>query len=538
MYDMYTWLIRLQVHIWFKCQAERCSSCAVFQMQVQIQVHRLPGILQLDQVEDCACIKRWIQTQIANGNLGGTFRPLEMCLYLEMSELHGKTKPLALVDGTKLEDYGVKGGDSIVVWCLAKGFDALCRDVVRMKISKNFYTMEGDPKGPLLHMEVTAREPSLVKPLDIAMTDLLNRCKEHDISSEAITQEVSELRKQFGAARGAKGREAAADQSHGRKRSCEDSPIPAKSQEKRVQIPPKVKDDDVYPPDIRIKLIHGNGAIPLPPGPFENGYAPFPLVVRQWPKPLASASLVWTYDSWSRIERALKTMSQEADSWCCHSRPALIKSGPDLELHEGLKDICNNCLSVADLHLKGCGVAEVDGSRILGLMSRLGSEALSRIAIDALLLPLCSHTTHNLWADLEHACFKGGNQYDYAVFEKDRIACIIEAKKCCKNFATSELPASLHKLIVTYMAKEWYKLNAKAASSASEKQPLVLIGILSDGVHWICVQWSDSCIAVTPPLSLASSLLDSESLPRIVLELLRFIGQDLRAAISSTSEQQ
>ncbi len=433
MYDMYTWLIRIHVHIWFKCKAEHCSSCVLCQMQVQIQVKKLPGILQLDQVEDCVCIKRWIQTQIANGNLGGILRPSEMHLLLfKVNELHANTRTVfpALVDGTKLEDYGVKGGDSIVVMCEANGFDALCRDAVRMKISKTFYTREGDPKGPSLSLEVTARESSLVKPLDIAMTDLQNRCKEQDMSSEAITQEVSELRKQFGAARGAKGREAAAEQSRGQKRIGEASPILAKSQEKRIQMLPKVKDDDVHPPGINI------GAIPLPPGPFEKAYAPFPLVVRQWPEPLASASLVWTYHcqhryyQWGCIEQDLKTMSQEADSWCCHSQPALSKSRPDLELHESLKDICNNCLSVADLHLKGCGVAEVDGSRILGLRSRLGSEALSRIAIDALLLPLCSHTTHNLWADLEHACFKGGNQYDYAVFEKDRIVCIIEAKKC------------------------------------------------------------------------------------------------------------
>jgi len=132
--------------------------------------------------------------------------------------------------------------------------------------------------------------------------------------------------------------------------------------------------------------------------------------------------------------------------------------------------------------------------RLAGLSEVGGREAASRAAINALLLPLCSKL--KVVASLEENCREEHglpkNVCDYVLrTSQGKLLGVVEAKRCyARGWEMTLAKASV----------QCFLQLASLQASQGSKESSPLLGVVSDGRRWLCVELRKSHLAVTPVL--------------------------------------
>jgi len=192
------------------------------------------------------------------------------------------------------------------------------------------------------------------------------------------------------------------------------------------------------------------------------------------------------------VQRFYEYKAQEGWTQFLHN-PDLF-SEPRSSVHPGLTDTwLDRLLECLDVKLRA---VRVHGG-LQALASRGGSEALSRIAIDDVVLPLC--TTLGLWAEPEDP-IPGIGRCDYVFRREQQVVCVLEAKKCepCVGEIFRE---GIEKCCTEYMPYFWS--SHKAADGGQRSLPLH--GIVSDGFRYVVVDMQHAGIAISPIITIRSN---------------------------------
>eukprot|EP00927_Polykrikos_kofoidii_P078861 TRINITY_DN75661_c0_g1_i1.p1 TRINITY_DN75661_c0_g1~~TRINITY_DN75661_c0_g1_i1.p1 ORF type:complete len:459 (+),score=66.56 TRINITY_DN75661_c0_g1_i1:66-1442(+) len=192
------------------------------------------------------------------------------------------------------------------------------------------------------------------------------------------------------------------------------------------------------------------------------------------------------------------------------SRPSLVDDS----------DWVDCALTNLDIMLAGVGVgtgdsASVDGSsdksflRLVGLPARGGKEVVSRVAIDAVLLPLCARM--GVIVELEESCeSKDGDLprciCDYVLRRKSAerpVLGIVEAKRCtADSWQTAMVQAVVQCAMQLLVVQRRHRVLSGDGSKATDGSHMArpLFGLITDGRRWLCLDLHNDHMALTPVL--------------------------------------